>query len=307
MIEIKHILCPIDFSEFSHHALDCAVAMARWYDARVTLLHVFANWPIVNAIPPLGPATVDAFSLRPDDRQALERELMEAAGVHAGDVAITVLLREAPDIHREILAQADSRDADLVVMGSHGRSGFDRLLLGSMTEKVLRKAKCPVMVVPRRVGDTRARQVHFQRILCPVDFSESSLGAVAQALSLAEEADAHLTLLNVIELPPELLEPPMATGFNLAQVRAHTEAERQRRLEGLVPDAVRSFCGVETVVHEGRAAREILRQAAERTSDLIVMGVRGRGALDLMVFGSTTRAVIQDATCAVLTVPGRKH
>ena len=234
----------------------------------MTVLHVFANWPIVNAIPPLGPATVEAFSLRPDDRSRSSASWWRRSASHAGDVAITVVLREALDIHREILAQAESLHADLVVMGSHGRSGFDRLMLGSMTEKVLRKATCPVMVVPRRVGDARARHVHFQRILCPVDFSESSLDAVAHALSLAEEADAHLTLLNVIELPPELLEPPMATGFNLAQVRAHTEAERQRRLEGLVPDAVRPFCGVETVVHEGRAAREILRQAADRTIDL---------------------------------------
>jgi nucleotide-binding universal stress UspA family protein len=302
MIEIKRVLCPIDFSEFSHHALDCAVAMARWYGGSVTVLHVFANWPIVNAIPSLGPTAVEPLSLRPEDRIALERELAEAVGAHAGDVDVTVVLREALDIHREILAQAESLHADLLVMGSHGRSGFDRLMLGSMTEKVLRKATCPVMVVPRRVGDARARHVHFQQILCPVDFSDCSLDAVAYALSLAQEADAHLTLLNVIELPPELLEAPTAAGFGIDAIQANVESERLSRLQGLVPDAVRPFCTVETAVHEGRASREILRQAAERKSDLIVMGVRGRGAIDLMVFGSTTRAVSQDATCPVLTI-----
>jgi nucleotide-binding universal stress UspA family protein len=304
MMDIKRILCPLDFSEFSDHALACAVTLARWYGAEVTALHVFVNWPIANMIPPLGPTPVEALSLRAEDRLALERELGRAAGPHAGDLEINVVLREATDIQREILAQAESLQTDLLVMGSHGRSGFDRLVLGSTTEKVLRKATCPVMVVPRRFDDQRARHVHFKQILCPVDFSDSSLGAVSYALSLAEEADAHLVLLNVIEVPPELREAPLAVGLDVDQIRA-AEAERLGRLRGLVPDHAREYCTVEGAVSEGRAAREILRQTAARKSDLIVMGVHGRGAIDLMVFGSTTRAVIQNAECPVLTIRGK--
>ena len=125
------------------------------------------------------------------------------------------------------------------------------------------------------------------------------------ALSLAREADAHLTLLNVIVQPPELRARPTPEGINVDQVRAAAEAEQLRRLRALVPDAVRPYCTIETAVQEGSASRQILRQAAERKSDLIVMGIRGRNAIDLMVFGSTTRAVIQDAICPVLTIRGR--
>lgn len=305
VIEINRILCPVDFSECSDHALDCAVAMAAWYGAGVTALHVFANWPIANMIPSLGPTVVEAISLRERDRNDLMRELRHAAAHERHDVKIDVLLREATDIHCEILHQAHELSADVIVMGSHGRSGFERLLVGSMTEKVLRKAECPVMVVPRRVGEAQSRRVQFKRILCPVDFADSSLGAVTYALSLAEEADAHLTLCHAIELPPELRESPMATGFNVAAVRATTEAACMQRLRALVPDSVKSYCTVDTAVAEGQSSCEILRLARERKSDIIVMGVHGRGAVDLMVFGSTTREVIQEAACPVLTIRGR--
>lgn len=305
MIEIKRILCPIDFSEHSQHALDCAVAMAAWYGAEVTALHVFANWPIANMIPSLGPTVVEAISLRESDRNDLMRELGHAAAHERRDVKIDTLLREATDIHCEILRQAHELEADLIVMGSHGRSGFDRLLVGSIAEKVLRKAACPVMVVPRRVGEAQSRRVHFKRILCPVDFSDSSLGAVTYALSLAAEADARLTLFHAIEVPPELRESPMATGFNVDAVGAASEAACLRRLRALVPDAVQDSCTVDTAIAEGHSSREILRAAAERKSDMIVMGVHGRGTLDLMLFGSTTREVIQEAASPVLTIRGR--
>ena len=97
--------------------------------------------------------------------------------------------------------------SDLLVMGTHGRSGFERLVLGSVTEKVLRKAACPVLSVPRNVGDVvPAPPVLFTRILCAVDFSDCSINALNHAMSLGQEADARLTVLHVIELPPEL--PP---------------------------------------------------------------------------------------------------
>jgi nucleotide-binding universal stress UspA family protein len=206
-------------------------------------------------------------------------------------------------VHREILAQADVQKADLVVIGSHGRSGFERLLLGSITEKVLRKATCPVMVVPRRAGDASSPgAAHFGQIVCPVDFSDSSLTALTYAISLAEEADAHLTVLHVVEIPAGLYEA--SAVFDVAEFRVAAEAASRKRLNELIPDSVRAYCEVETVVSEGRTSREIVRLAAERKSDLIVMGVHGRGAVDLMVFGSNTHRVIQSASCPVLTMRG---
>lgn len=306
MIEIARILSPVDFSECSQHALAYAVAMARWYGSRITALHVFVNWPAVNVIPSLYPATVPPIRFESIREELMRHSRSFVQAAHATDIEIDVAVEEAPDLLREILEQADLLKADLIVMGSHGRGGVDRLLLGSTTEKVLRKAACPVMVVPPRAQEPPVSEpAHFHRILCPVDFSASSLAAVAYAMSLAEEADAQLTLLNAIEVPPGLYEAPLSAELDVNAIRVAAEADRLRRLEALVPDAVRTYCTVETAVSEGRASRAILRVATERSSDLIVMGVQGRGAFDLMLFGSNTHAVIRAAACPVLTVRGQ--
>jgi nucleotide-binding universal stress UspA family protein len=157
-----------------------------------------------------------------------------------------------------------------------------------------------VLIVPRRaVPVEAAADVTFKHILCPVDFSLNSLDGVASALGLALEADARLTLLHVVEMPPITGTAEDLRIGELAAAAGKTAAER---LEALIPDDARTYCNVETSVVEGRAHREILRQADERASDLIVMGVRGRGAVDLLVFGSTTHSVIRAARCPVLIV-----
>jgi len=303
MTHFKRILCPIDFSEFSQHALDCAVAIARSHKSRVIAVHVFANWPVVDVIPSLRTEALQTVSLKDIDREALLGQLHRVVNVRpTHGVEIEAVLTEAPDVHREILAQAIAVKADLIVMGSHGRSGFERMLLGSITEKVLRKAACPVMVVPPRVDDAaRVGGVQFRRILCPVDFSSSSIAALTYARSLAREADAQLTALHVIEVPAELDE---AAGFDIPEWRKATESACRTRLRDLVPESARASCTVDTIFSEGRASRDILRVAAERGTDLIVMGVHGRGAVDLMLFGSNTHHVIRGASCPVLTIRG---
>ena len=179
-------------------------------------------------------------------------------------------------------------------------------MLGSVTEKVMRKASCPVMVVPRSAPDRAVEEpVRFRRILCPVDFSASSIGALTYAIDMAEEADAQLTILHAIEIPPELREHHITADFNVDEVRATAEAACLQRLRQFVPGQARTYCAVESVVVEGSACREILRHAAQKQSDLIVMGVHGRGSVDLMVFGSNAQHVIRAATCPVLVVPRR--
>jgi len=298
VIEIGRILCPVDFSEFSQRALHHAVAMAKWYRARLTVLYIFVNLPTLD-LPPI--------ELTDSDRQQLLTEMRQLAGQLPPDLSIDFLVREAPDVRREILDQAEALKADLLVIGSHGRSGFEKLLLGSVTEKVIRKATCPLMVVPRGAPDAvGAEPVRFSRILCPVDFSDASVSALEYAMDVAQEAGAQLTLVHVIEMPPELRAHYPASGdFNVDHIRAAAEAECLRHLRSLIPESVRTHCAVKTVVQEGAAYREVLRVAAEDKSDLIVMGVHGRGAVDLMVFGSNTARVIRAATCPVLVVRQR--
>jgi nucleotide-binding universal stress UspA family protein len=294
MIRITHILCPVDFSEISQHALDHATAIARWYEARLTLLYVFANFPVMD-VPPL--------VLEAPDRERLLTGMRAMAAAVPRQVPVDVRIEEAPYVHEEILAQLGETHADLLVLGTHGRSGFQRLFLGSVTEKVIRKATCPTLVVPPRAPHVPAgAPIQFRRMLCPVDFSVSSLDAVAYAINMAQEADAQLTLLHVVEFQPVLTEAPMMPAADLSRVHEAAAADARRRLHALIPEAARTYCTVETAVVEGRAYREILRSATERECDLIVMGVHGRGALDLVVFGSTTHHVIRASACPVLIV-----
>lgn len=295
MIRIANILCPVDFSEISRHAFHHAAAIARWYGARLTALYVFVNRPTMD-LPPL--------VLEDADRERLMADMRSFAAPVSSDLSLAVRVEEGAYAHEEILAQVGALHADLLVVGTHGRSGLERLFLGSVTEKTIRKTPCPTLVVPPRAPDVAAdAPIQFRRILCPVDFSKSSLDALAYALNIAEEADAQLTLLHVVELPPGLREEP-TPGVDLDRIRAAAEAEAQRRLDELVPEQARTYCTVHTTVAEGRAYREILRQAGERESDLIVMGVHGRGAIDLLVFGSTTHHVIRSAAHPVLIVRG---
>jgi nucleotide-binding universal stress UspA family protein len=294
MIRIAHVLCPVDFSDISQHALEHAAAIARWYEARLTLLYVFSNFPVMD-VPPL--------VLKAPERERLLAGLRGMAAAVPREVPVDCRIEEAPYVHEEILAQLDATHADLLVLGTHGRSGFQRLFLGSVTEKVIRKTTCPTMVVPPRAPHVPAgAPVQFRRILCPVDFSESALDALAYAINMAEEADAQLTLLHVVEFSPPLTEVPLLPAPDLTRVREAAAAEARRKMHALIPESARTYCTVETAVVEGRAYREIHRHAIEHQCDLIVMGVHGRGALDLLVFGSTTHHVIRASACPVLIV-----
>jgi nucleotide-binding universal stress UspA family protein len=199
--------------------------------------------------------------------------------------------------------------ADLLTIGTHGRSGFDRFVLGSVAEKVLRKASCPVLTVPRQAPDAvPVAPVVFKRILCPIDFSDSSMHALNYAMSLAQEADASLTVLHVmvydLEIEaPEMYETVLADRrLSVTDYRRRCEEHSRERLRAAVPETVGAYCTVEVLLASGKPYREILRVAAEQQTDLIVMGVQGRGAADLMVFGSTTQHVVRQATCPVLTI-----
>jgi nucleotide-binding universal stress UspA family protein len=291
---IERILCPIDFSDISRHALAHAAAIAHWYKARLTLLYVFVNLPAVD-LPPM--------VLEEGDRARLMEQMRTFAACVPRDVLVDCQLQEERLVHEAILAQVDATRADLLVLGTHGRSGFQRLFLGSVTEKVMRKAKCPTLIVPPRAPDIAPdAPVEFRRIVCPIDFSEGSIAALEYAINLAEEADGQLTLLHVTELPSALTQEPYAIEDELRRIHESAVKDAGHRLTNLIPENARAYCAIDTAVVEGRAYREILRRAGEKKADLIVMGVHGRGALDLLLFGSTTHHVIRASTCPVLIV-----
>ena len=305
MIEIKSILCPVDFSDFSRHALAHAVVIARWYDATLTVFHAYAAGP-----PPvlfggnLGPVPVEPIPLPPphEIREAMLGDLKRFAGSVSTDGAQVRLEARPGGAVTVILDAAKSLPADFIVLGTHGRGGLDRLVLGSVTEKVLRKASCPVLTVPPPVSAPAADAlVLFKRILCPIDFSPPSFTALNYGVSLAQEADAQLLLLHVIEGLPDSAHWKQPNPFIVEYLRV-SEKEALARLRAAVPQEASTWCRPEELLATGKPYREILRVARDRDVHLIVMGVHGRNPLDLMFLGSTTNHVVRAATCPVLTL-----
>ena len=300
MIAIHRIVCPVDFSEASRAALDHAGALARWYEARLVVLHVVPLVPTTLTFPP----AISAATLMPIEPEVFREELRRFAAPAAEETP-TDLAVSSGDPARTILEQARTSEADLLVLGTHGRAGFERLVLGSVAEKVLRRATCPVLTVPPSVADRPpASRPPYRRILCPVDFSATSDRALRYAFSLAEEAKARLAVLHVLEWFPEH-EVREHRHFDVPEYRRFLEEDARHRLAKAIPEDVRTWCEPVEKVACGKAYREILRVAADESSDAIVMGVHGRGALDQLLFGSTTNHVVRQAACPVLTVRGR--
>jgi nucleotide-binding universal stress UspA family protein len=302
MTDIQTIVCPVDFSDLSRHALEHAIAIARWYGARLTVVHVAP--PTSTLVPPGEGGLAASLAFVPTDVELVQRHLdafarTAVAAVPGGDgVRLAMQIAEGSTVG-EIVRLVDSQAADLLVMATHGRSGFERLVLGSVTEKMLRKSPCPLLTVPPRAEPPPVGVDPFRRILCAVDFSPSSLRALRFAESLAEQADAELAVMHVIE-PASVLEPVPAVQPGQAPGAVARAVVEQRLREAIAADA-RIYSRVTEVIAHGKPYVEILREAGARGSGLIVLGAHG-GLFGLPAFGSTTNHVVREASCPVLTV-----
>lgn len=302
MTAFRRILCPIDFSDCSRRALDQALVLARWSGASVTVLHVSA--PATG-----GPGVEPGVAALPSPDALAEQVQHFVAERAVPGVTAEVSIRKG-SAAAEILAEAASSHADLLVLGTRGRSVLKRLLLGSVAEQVLRAAPCPVLTVPPHQPDAVPvpAALHAE-ILCTVDFSDASTAAARLAVSLAEGARGRVTVMHVLghdlRSTPDLYDTAISDSRRSDdEVRARRVAYVRERLREIVPEPAAATCHVEVSGPDGPPAREILRLAAERNSDLIVLGIEPRSGPDLLVFGSTTHDVLREATCAVLTIRG---
>lgn len=294
MVTMERILCATDFSENAEPVVQAAVAMARHYGARLRLVHVSAPIPVV---PLYNEVAIDTrwFELQ---RQHEADQLMAAADrARRDDLTVDVDHRDGAAA-AEILDAAREFDANLVVVGTHGRSGFDRFALGSVAEKVLRKAICPVVTVPPSAAPLNAGAT-FARVLCAYDGSLEAQHAAHYAVSLVRDTPGAVTLLRVVEPIPAF---DGIGAVDVESYRRQWEDDAARSLRDLLSPAERQGCRIEERVRYGRPRDQILSVATELRADLIVMGVRGRGTVDLLVFGSTTNHVVRRAPCPVLTV-----
>jgi nucleotide-binding universal stress UspA family protein len=301
MIEIRRILCPTDLSDIAPRAFGHALALARFHQAEVELAYV--SEPLLPG--PVAPASYPPWAiLDPAVRGRLQSALEQlAAPAREAGVPVRFGVYEGRVV-AELLDRARGWPADILVMGTHGRGGFERWVLGSVTEKVLRKSPCPVLTVPPPAagGLLPVLPVLFRRIVCPVDFSGASHAALGYALKLAEESSAEIAVVHVLEWLIEEEPGARIAGFDVPEFRRYLEKDARERLAALVPADARNWCRPTESVVGGRPWREILRIAEEKSADLVVMGVRGRNPVDLAVFGSTTHHVVRGAKCPVLVV-----
>lgn len=289
MIRLERILCPVDFFPASERAFDYAVALARNYDADLDLLHV------VSAITP----TSYEFQLNTAEvlsqlEAGAESRLAELATTARGEGVRVHPETRTGDVADTLEQAIAERPVDLVVMGTHGRRGFERWFLGSVAERILRRSPAPVLTLS---STDRAIRVppDVQKILVTTDFSEGTSRAMDFAFAIAEEAPAEVTLLHVMQQPPESREPMEGVRKILAE-----------HLDTMVAPEVHDWCQVTSRVEIGTPYQRILGVAAETGVDLIVMNIHGIGLWERAVMGATAERVLRGAECPVLAIPPKE-
>jgi nucleotide-binding universal stress UspA family protein len=293
MRPFRTILFAADFSVISQAAFRVACSLAVESQARLVVLHV-AELPLTFEEPvSLRQPDMRSFDAARDEvrQQYLRREMREA---YAPDRAIDVdyRLREG-DASEEIIRTAEDIEADLIVIGTHGRTGLRRLLAGSVATTVLRRTRCPVLALSSHNRPHRAKEIRV--ILHPTDFSESSEAALRVARSLARDHGARLILLHVAPVQV-VMEGAVTAELDLGCDRDALEAARE------IIDGPDLKYPVEARSSRGLASGEIVRLAADLECDLIVMGSHGRSGLARLLMGSVAELVLAEADCPVLVV-----
>jgi nucleotide-binding universal stress UspA family protein len=280
MLPIHTILFPTDFSETAQQALPLAWSLARDCGARVVILHVVP--------PPVGHDQV-LIRQNPDEYYEGPRNALHALKAPKENVRVEYRLTDG-HAAKEILRVADDVQAGLIVMGTHGRSGVGRLLLGSVAEEVLRAAACPVLAAKKSSVAPR-----IQTILYPTDLSESSQPALGVAFSLARDYRARLIVLHVAALGQAIPYSEFERMLRESSIYRHVLEDELRHCQ-------KPECSAEFQVEEGETADQIIRVARETGSDVIVMGSHGRTGLSRLLMGSVAEKTLRAAPCSVLLV-----
>jgi nucleotide-binding universal stress UspA family protein len=285
MTSFRHILVATDYSASSDLALETAVALATRFGARLSVQHVIEESAYAYPFP-MPKGVREAAESRLDETVARLRErIPSTSGVLREGIAWS-----------EICASVREISADLVVVGSQGRRGLPRFVLGSVAERVVRLSPAPVLTVhpSDHVSITAGGMDRFRHILAPTDFSAASQQGVDAAVALALELDASLTLVHVYELP-------IYPYHMLDDVLADVEAAIRRELEGLLARVRVGFPKAEGVVRQGAPWQEILDVARERGVDLIVLSTHGRHGLQRVLIGSVAEKIVRLSPVPVLT------
>jgi len=285
-IALKNILFLTDFSEASGTALQYATTMARAYDSNVTALHV-----VVPSVYTYMAGQMSASVLDAED-DAAQEEMGRVQAELAG------LPNEAIIRRGTAVGPSFTKEVDLIVLGTHGRTGLKKVMFGSTAEEVFRRTTVPVLTVGPAVRKPVHNGAQFRCVLFATDFNSVSSVAASYAMSLAQENQSRLVLLHVLPTP-KLGKSNRPVDLSVAEVL--------HRLQDVLPRDAELWCRPEPVVEHGKPSAQILATAERRGADLIVLGVRGMDRLAKLT-ARTDRAiayeVIAHASCPVLTLRG---
>jgi nucleotide-binding universal stress UspA family protein len=288
-VRFRNILLATDFSPSAHLAMPFAGVLAQCFGAKLYAIHVAE--PINYALPP--EAWQEPELTRETELQSLARSIRhEFPDVEPEMIRAEGLVPEAVE------AAVQKHDIDLVVIGTRGRTGVGKFLLGSKAEQILRHTTCPVVTVGPNVRSQARQPGPMRSIVFASDFGPASLAAAKYAVSVAAEWAGKVALLHVIE-KREANDPGMPEDAVEASVQ---------RLEALLPDDAELWCKPMVVVEHGQAAERILELAATRSADLIVLGVHapeGVPGAATHLPRATVHKVIAHAECPVLTVAAK--
>jgi nucleotide-binding universal stress UspA family protein len=293
-LSIRQILLPTDFSEESKVALPTAIALAKWYRSELEILFAYPLMVMPYGVEaPFFPVPVEPTEVTRKEILGDLEKLASRARTEGVEARVRMEIGNPIGV---ILARAEA--FDLVVMGTHGRGGFERVMLGSTTERVVNLAPCSVLTVGPASASGKAPGPPFRRILCALDLRQASPSTLDYAVSIARESQAHLSVLNVVDDLPE--EEAVHIPFDVPEYRRYRLGDAREELRKAIPDEARQACRIEEHLGTGKPYREILRQARESAADLVVVGARGTAGL--FHLGSTAQHVVRESSCPVLTV-----
>lgn len=285
----ERIVIPTDFSETAQTAIDLGTQLAAYYKSEVDL---------VNAID----ATVYAYAGYPF--ASLSKELLTGAESALKKVKLPGSISEKRFVlsgnpATEIVEHAKRHKADLVVMGTHGHGAVARFLLGSVADRVLHHAPCPVMITKKPKGTVKHKKSKakpFSRVLFPTDFSKTATQALNRAIAITEDMDAELYVLHVVDDSLITTHVDDERKIILKELRRHALDEMQKQL----PAELMQHFDTIGAVNRGEPGKAICAFAETHHCDLIVMGSHGRTGLNRVLLGSVADKVVRRAKCAVL-------
>jgi len=300
-VQLERILCTTDFSEASNRSVVFGQLLAQEFGATLYVCHIID----LSSVAIYGEFQVDPVGQQERIRVDAEDQLQQLLG------SLPVQWESIIDVGQpseEIGRIVEEKQIDLVISATRGRSGLKRLILGSVTERLMRSLTCPLLVVRSKdpaPPDPADPSIQLGKILIGCDFSGDSRLAVEYGLSLAQEFEAELHLVHVIAPPtyPEFLK----TGTSAAHgIQDHVLSELlTQKLQDLVPGEARNWCRLHTALLEGPPYQELIEYADRQSMDMIVMGMRGHGLVRTLLLGSTTDRVVRHTPCPVLVVSSR--